>query len=96
MIITILGFENKSYTKKDTGEYVECLELSFTKPYKSDKGVGDACGTEFVSGKAFPEQFKKLIQLNEKAVGLKASISKDVTSFGGKMQSVLDELEILT
>lgn len=95
MIITILGFDDKSYTKRETGEYIEGLELYYSKENRSETAVGSSCGSEYVSAKAFPEQFKQLTTLKDKVCGKKASLSKDVRIFGGKPQAVLDEFVII-
>ena len=95
MIITVMGFDNNSYTKKDTGELVECGTLYYSKPNKSQNGVGSVTGYEYISGKAFPEQFKAIVKAGASIIGKKMSISKDTRTFGGKTTGVLDELEIL-
>ncbi len=95
MIVTILGFENKTYTKKDTGELVECLQLYFSKPLKADNSFGSSCGSEFVTCNKFPEQYRKIIKSGVTIIGKKASISKDVTTFNGQSRTVLDELELI-
>ncbi len=96
MIVTILGIENKTYAKKDTGELVECLQLHYSKPLKAENCFGSAVGSEFVSGQKFPEQFRALVKGGATLIGKKVSISKDVVSFGGQTRAVLDELEILS
>lgn len=95
MIITVMGFENNSYTKKDTGELVEGLTLYYSKQNKSANGIGNVTGSEYVSGKAFPEQFKAIVKAGASIVGKKMSISKDVRVFNGVSRATLDELEIL-
>ena len=95
MIITAMGFDNNSYTKKDTGELIEGLTLYYSKPNKSANGVGSVTGSEYVSGKAFPEQFKAIVKAGASIIGKKLSISKDVRTIGGKSYASLDELEIL-
>lgn len=95
MIITVLGFDNNSYTKKETGELIEGLTLYYSKPNKSANGVGATTGSEYVSGKAFPEQFKAIVKAGASIIGKKLSISKDVRVFNGVSRATLDELEIL-
>ncbi len=95
MIVTLLGYENKTYTKKDTGEVKECLELYYSKANKVQNAVGCTVGSEFVTANAFPEQFKAIIKAGASIIGKKLSISKDVRTIGGKTYASLDELEIL-
>lgn len=95
MIVRITGFINNSYTKKDTGELVECLELHYVKKSKDKNAVGEVTGSEFVTAKAFPEQFAAIVKAGEGIIGKNASISKDTKTFNGKTYSVLDELELL-
>lgn len=95
MIVKILGYDNTSYTKKDTGELVECLELHYSKKLKSENGYGEAVGSEYISGKAFPEQFKAIVNAKEGIIGKLASISKDTRTFKGNTYAVLDEFELL-
>lgn len=95
MIIKITGYTNKSYTKKDTGELVEGVEIYYTKKNKNLNGVGEETGTEYISGKAFPEQFKEIVDAKEKIVGRLASISKDTRTWQGKTYTTLDEFELI-
>ncbi len=95
MVITILGYEDKSYPKKSTGEYVEALELYYSKENKKDGAVGSCCGSEFVSAKAFPKEFNAIKKAGLSIVGTRASISRDVRTFGDRQQAQLVELELL-
>lgn len=95
MIVKILGYENTSYTKKDTGELVECLELHYSKKFKGENSYGEAVGAEYINAKAFPEQFREIVNAKEKIIGKLASISKDTRTFKGNAYAVLDEFELL-
>lgn len=95
MKVKILGFEDRTYTKEDTGEVKEGLTLFYSKPNKSENSVGSSCGFEYITAKAFPEQFAAIMKAGESIVGKPAHISKDVRSFNGKTYSVVDEFELL-
>lgn len=95
MKVTIVGFENISYTDKTTGEVKEMLQFSYTKPIKKDGAFGCSVGTETVSARAFPEQYSTFMKLGDKVIGKTAIISKDIRSFKNEKYAVLDELEIL-
>lgn len=95
MKVTILGFEDRTYTKEDTGEIKEGLMLFFSKLNKAENAVGSSCGYEYIAAKSFPEQFRAIMNAGEKIIGRTAHISKDVRSFNGKSYSVIEEFELL-
>ena len=94
MIVTITGFKNRNYTKKETGEYIEAIEVHFTKKIKSD-GFGSETGCEYVTRRAFPEAYDYITNAKEKAVGCQVSISTCARTFNGKSYTSLDEFEIV-
>lgn len=95
MLVTILGYEDKTYTKEDTGEVKEGIVLYYSKENKSENAVGSMCGSEYITSKAFPQQFREILSTGVDIVGRRASISKDVRTFNGKSYTVVDELELL-
>lgn len=97
MIGNIIGFENRTYTNKETGELVECLQLHYSRPFKkeNEKGFGSSAESVFVSGSKFPEAYSSILKAGASIIGKKVSISKDVSTFNGQTRAVLDELELL-
>lgn len=95
MTVTILGYEDKTYTKEETGEIKEGVVLYYAKENKSENAVGDMCGSEYITARAFPQQFREILKSGADIIGRRASISKDVRSFNGKSYTVVDELEFL-
>ena len=95
MKITILGYEDKTYTKEDTGEVKEGIVLYYAKENKSENAVGSACGSEYITSRAFPQQFKEIINAGTKIIGRCANVSKDVRTFNGKSYTVVDEFELI-
>lgn len=93
--VTIVGFEDRSYTNKSTGEVTELLDLHFTKLPKGDSVVGNLTGSVTVHAKYFPDQFSEIKRARENVIGKKALISMDVRTFKDSSFPVLDDLEIL-
>lgn len=92
--VTIVGFEDRSYTNKSTGEVTELLDLHYTKSSKDTSVVGDLTGSVTVHAKYFPDQFFEIRKLRENVIGKKALISMDVRTFKDSSFPVLDDLEI--
>lgn len=93
--VTIVGFEDRSYPNKTTGEYTEVLDLHFTKSPNNPSVVGVLTGSVTVQGKYFPNQFSEIIRARDNVIGKKALISMDVRTFKDSSFAVLDDLEFL-
>ncbi len=95
MIIKILGYDNKTTVNEETGEVKAAVQIYYAKNNKDENGVGEVTGSEYVTGKNFPEQVAEILKAKESIIGRKASISKDVRTFKGTSYTVLDEFELL-
>ena len=95
MVITIKGLKDESYKKKDDEKtIVEQIRIYYERA-NADGVTGVLCGSELVTARRCPEAVEELFQLGEKALGKRAVISKDTSTFNGNSYAFVDEFEIL-
>ncbi len=93
MEITIKGIKDESYVTKENVPVVQ-VRVSFTRS-GVDGWIGEFCDNELITFRRCPGAVDTLLKLGDKAKGLKAYMSKDVSKFGGQSYSYVDSFDIL-
>lgn len=92
----IVGIEDASYVKKDTGELVQMLNVYLNSPSKSEKIIGEVAKKETLTASRNPDEIALILSKDVKQlIGKQCFISKGVSSFGGKSYEYIEEFEIL-
>lgn len=93
MEITIKGIKDESYVTKDNQPIVQ-VRVSFSRSCV-DGWIGELCDNELITSRRCPGAVDTLLKLGEKAKGLKAYMSKDVSNYGGQSYSYVDSFDIV-